>query len=78
MTNWIKCTPDTMPPEHTTVMVTVQYGGKREVYPMAKYFLPEGEHKAEWEYVDDDWGEWHPLAASNVLYWAHIPEPAVD
>ena len=78
MTTCIKYTPDTMPPEDTTVIVTVQYGGVREVYPMAKYSWSTIGHRAEWEYVDDYWGEWHPLSASNVLYWAHIPEPAVD
>lgn len=75
--DWIKVTPETMPPDMEPVMVTgrVNDGGK-QTWVDVRY---NPEYK-EWEWLADAVGDyWEGLGKDyEVTHWIPYPEPAED
>lgn len=70
--NWIKVTPETMPPDMDPVMVTVRHTGNfKSVYVDARYNAAIGRWQFEYggNYINFD---------SQVTHWAFWPKPAED
>ena len=69
---WIKITPDTMPPECTPILVSVDRNGKKETR-CAEFCV-----KVFWS-LETDWSgepleEWR----KEATHWMPLPEPASD
>lgn len=75
MGGWIKVTPETMPQDMQSVMVTVKHpGGGSGVYPEARFNGNAG--KWQWAYVPayDDWVDFE----NEVTHWMPWPTPPDD
>ncbi len=73
--NWIKLTPDTMPPDGDIVMVTVEsWNGERDVYPEARFNKKRGKWEWPYEAGADYWDD----IDEKVTHWMPLPEPATD
>lgn len=72
---WIKVTPDTMPPDDDTVMVTVEFpGGDRYMYPEARFDKDRGKWEWPYEAGADYWED----IKEKVTHWMPHPKPAED
>jgi len=70
--NWTKVTPETLPPDGESVMVTVKYGKEKAVL-LGKFC--DGEFHRKSEFVD----EYLPMPKTfKVTHWAAMPAPAED
>lgn len=71
---WIKVTPETMPPDMESVIVTAEYKSMRYVLTECRwnserkcFEIPFDDCIDYWEDVDD-----------KITHWMPIPEPAED
>lgn len=73
--NWIKVTPETMPPDKGMVLVTVKdYSGGKWVGAGIRWNKRDG----KWERWHSD-GFWNNLPLGDeVTHWMPMPEPAED
>lgn len=69
--SWIKVTPDTMPPDTSPVLVTVEAKYGRYIKPVARYC-------GTWEWLADATGDYWEEIRSPVTHWMPYPEPADD
>lgn len=78
MMDWIKVTPETMPPDMEPVMVTVKRAGKKKVLSNYRYLK---EYEA-WQFQDKMFEEWTPMNSvfrgMTVTHWKPMPSPAED
>ena len=75
--DWIKVTPETMPPSGMMLIVTIEINGKR----MVEYDVAWNERKKEWAWVKFGKNpEYISLKNSNVkvTHWMPMPSPAED
>ena len=85
--DWIKVTPETMPPDMEPVMVTLMFSDAdgKFVWADARY------NGVKWEYLSNSWDNvWSDIdglacgwasgrfAGSKVTHWMPYPEPAED
>lgn len=72
--NWIKVTPETMPPEMDEVFVTVEdENGKRYVMSDCRYNPQYG-----WEWQQEPCYEYWVDVSDKVTHWMPYPKPAED
>lgn len=71
--DWIKVTPETMPPDMEPVLVTTEYDGKRGVIADVRYNPKYG-----WEVLTDALGDYWEDIREKVTHWMPFPEPAED
>lgn len=75
---WIRVTPETMPPDMVPVLVTVTHNLKDE--SIKKYTVADirYNHQNGWEFLSNScfgiWGQY----TDNVTHWMPMPEPAED
>lgn len=78
--NWIKVTPETMPPAYSTCIITIEISNGMEEAPeketdVAEYDPEEGYLDGHWNTFNDwDEGQEH----IKVTYWMPMPEPEED
>lgn len=72
--DWIKVTPDTMPPDEVSVMATVERNGKRRVFPEVRF----SENYECWQYPAEACMDYWEDIDGVVTHWAHYPKPAED
>lgn len=77
--DWIKVTPETMPHEFTTCIITIEIGYEweppRKVTDVAQYRPGEGYLDGCWD-TFNDWDEGQQNI--KVTHWMCLPEPAED
>lgn len=84
--DWIKVTPETLPPDGEAVMVTVLYeNGNREVETQATLTYREvAKYKRKpktrtWHYRNGDYDSWEEFGDwVKITHWMPIPAPAED
>lgn len=72
--DWIKVTPDTMPPDMERVIVTV-------VGPLGKYIMKDiffDKSAGLWGYEDEAGYNIYLNYTLNITHWMPYPEPAED
>lgn len=82
--DWIKVTPETIPPDMEPVIVTAFHQGRvegekernKDVFTDVRWnkMLQAFEIK-EWNICQYEWTTWHDL---KVTHWMPYPEPAED
>lgn len=75
---WIKVTPETMPPENTDLLVTIFYGDCEEpvygVWADVRWSVKNG-----WQYLSNAWDSvWSPVEDGEITHWMLYPKPAQD
>lgn len=71
---WIKVTPDTMPPDMEPVMLTVEdEEGKRYTMSECRYNPSFG-----WEWAYDAGADYWQTIREKVTHWMEYPYPAQD
>lgn len=72
---WIKVTPETMPPDDDTVIVTVEHpSGDRYIYTEARFDKDRGKWEWPYEAGADYWED----IEEKVTHWMPFPKPAED
>lgn len=83
LTNWIKVTPEAMPPDMEPVIGTIEkLNGERLTYPMCRY----NKEAQKWEIADVDYyasgaDYWEPVEwdiGGRITHWMPYPDPAED
>lgn len=75
--DWIKVTPETIPPQGETVLATILYTDtddpKRVVWADVRWSEDDG-----WEYLSCAWDYiWSPIEG-EVTHWMPMPKPPED
>ena len=72
--DWIKVTPETMPPDMEPVMVTLMFSDAdgKFVWADARY------NGVKWEYLSNSWDNVWSDIDGEVTHWMPYPEPAED
>lgn len=75
---WIKATPDNMPPENQAVLVTI-FVGDTEQQNAFVWADVRWSDKGRWEYLSNSWdGIWSTIDDGAVTHWMPYPEPAKE
>lgn len=77
---WIKVTPETMPPDGEAVIVSVKHDfGDGHIGKWTEANIRHTQGKG-WEYLansyDNEW--WYYSGGRDITYWAHMPEPVME
>ncbi len=70
--DWIKATPDTMPPDMNPLLVTMNLNGEKTV------FGPVRKRGDIWEAKYFDRDSWLFIRGEVITHWQLMPEPAED
>ncbi len=73
--DWIKATPQTMPPDGQDVIVTIN--GKVKKHIVFGVYRKNGKWRADYEFDEDDIYV-HYYSDDEVTHWMPYPEPAED
>ena len=82
--DWIKVTPETMPPDMEPVMVTAFHRGlvvdaepgeKFVSYDVRWNEKLQAWEVQEWNICEMEWTTWHDL---EITHWMPVPKPAED
>lgn len=73
--DWIKVTPETMPPERENVLVTIRYDDSDEKFVWADVRWSKD---VGWEYLASSFDDIWTSVDGEVTHWMPYPKPAED
>lgn len=77
MNEWIKITPDALPPDMKPVLVTVEHqDGERQTLAEVRYNHLFGVWEELADSTNDFWSDLSDYV--RVTHWAYYPQPAQD